>query len=165
MCCVLLHSCRGQVTLTQRGCGLESDTAGGQENRTKWWPLLSDGAWQPLDGGCAAWIMLNYTWQGAERKPYGWRRNIGINGGAWPAAIQKESMNAEVLHIIRWVGCGLDDLHGRAQHVTRSHRLICSLLFSAELLPLGDLPLSNALWQKKPVLWINQSRHFLCFEG
>lgn len=53
---------------TGRGCGLESDTAGGQKNRTEWWPLLSDGAWQPLDGGTAAWIMLNYSWQ-AARKP------------------------------------------------------------------------------------------------
>lgn len=39
------------------------------------------------------------------------------------------------------------------KHVNGSQLcMICYLLSSAEVLPLGDWPLSNALWQKKPTL-------------
>lgn len=153
--------------------------AGGQVSRTEWWPSLSDGDWQKPDGVCAARVMSNCFWHEAARNPK-------AQGGAFYSIVLKLMKEPDhllsqmlygnkplallpgtkVLLVSCWVWQYTAKSTCAVQHVNCSHLgLISYLLFSAELLPSGDLPLSNALWQKKPDLWINQSPHFLCFEG
>ena len=147
-----------------RRCGVKtcSGAAGVQVSRTECWPSFSDKDWQKLDGSCAARIMLNYFWHGAAR-------NRKAQGEAFDSTVlelmkapdhQPSRMCMETNYWLSFLiqkFC-LSELVCWVQRAANSTcagatcKRFCYLLFSAKSLPLGDLPLSNALWQKEPRL-------------